>query len=558
MTMMITKFHRLIESKLLWGVFLVVIIFSFVIWGTQMPSQDDLDRERSLATLHGKPVTPEEFRFSRFNTYLGLVMQIGQPIPYTSELDQELEPVAWRRLASLRKARDLGLVASDLEVISGLEQQPIFMRDGRFDRELYRGFVQSYLPASLQIGLSMEQFEEHIRDEISMSKLQAMVRESVLIPPFELRRRYHLYNDRYTIEYVLLDREAVAADVAVDESDARRFFEENPEGFERPASVAVRYLTLPIDNFLEPDAVTEQEIQFFYDQNLSRWALDIEVDEESDEDLAMEAYRPLEEVRDEIVAELARQHARYKAAFEAAAMIDLLMPDREGKAPTFEEVAARYDLDVRTTDPLSPTDRPEQFGAAAADFVSNAFLLNDHPEEYFSNPVEGEDEIYILALQEIVPPRIPEFEEVRTQALLQARRRAIEEAVGETARALSERAREPDAPAFAELVGELGLSVSRLDDFTASEGLADIDYAQEIVQAVSSLNPGDIGTAIPTADGFLIVHMVSVEPASDAGFAAYAEQVTAQFGQQVAGLTFVDWQEQLLRDGGFERRTFEE
>ena len=45
MAMMISKFHRLIQSRLLWGAFLVIIVFSFVIWGMVWPSQiKDMDK----------------------------------------------------------------------------------------------------------------------------------------------------------------------------------------------------------------------------------------------------------------------------------------------------------------------------------------------------------------------------------------------------------------------------------------------------------------------------------------------------------------------------------
>ena len=45
MAMMISKFHKLIQSRLLWGGFLVVIIFSFIIWGVVWPSDiEEMDR----------------------------------------------------------------------------------------------------------------------------------------------------------------------------------------------------------------------------------------------------------------------------------------------------------------------------------------------------------------------------------------------------------------------------------------------------------------------------------------------------------------------------------
>lgn len=565
MTMLITKFHRLIESKLLWGFFLLVVIFSFVIWGTQMPSQEEMDAERSIASLHGKPVPPEEFRFARFNSYLGLVMQVGRPIPFNAELDKELEPIAWRRLVSLQKARDLALVASDSEVVAGLEQQPIFATDGRFDRNRYRSFVQNYLPSSLQVGLNMQQFEDHIREQITLSKLQNMVRETVLVPPYELKRRYHIFNDAYSVEYAVVRREDVAADVSVDEAQARALFDENPARFELPPKVSVRYVAFPVEKYVDSSALTEQEIEYYYEQNADQFSVTLTNTppapaEGAAEDVAAQTpeivttNRPLAEVRDEIVDILEKQHARYKAAAEAASMVDRLTPDRDGKAAAFADVAKEFNLEIQETEPFSATDELEAFGDASEEFVANAFLLSPDPEESFSNPVETDERVYVMSLKEQFPARVPTFDEVRSDALLAARQEAISEAVEKKAKELATLAEGSGDSPFSAAAEKLGLTVSSLSAFTASTGLVGNAYAEPIVEAVSTLSPGETSGPLPARNEWIVVHLLKVEPAGESGFAAYERQVRERFGQQIAALQFVDWQEQLLREAGFERR----
>jgi hypothetical protein len=63
MAMMISKFHKLIQSRILWGVFLIVIVFSFVIWGMVWPSEmEEADRINAAGMLDGEPVSHGEFR----------------------------------------------------------------------------------------------------------------------------------------------------------------------------------------------------------------------------------------------------------------------------------------------------------------------------------------------------------------------------------------------------------------------------------------------------------------------------------------------------------------
>ena len=91
MAMLISKFHRLIQSRLLWGAFLVVIVFSFVIWGTKMPGAARQEREdRAEGMLDGKPVTPEEFRKAYFNSRLAIGLMLNRMPPPSAELEKEL------------------------------------------------------------------------------------------------------------------------------------------------------------------------------------------------------------------------------------------------------------------------------------------------------------------------------------------------------------------------------------------------------------------------------------------------------------------------------------
>ena len=81
MPMLISKFHRLIQSRLLWATFLIVIVFSFVIWGTQMPSQNKAAKEANAeGKLNDKWVSREEFRKAYFDTYMSVVFAVGKPI----------------------------------------------------------------------------------------------------------------------------------------------------------------------------------------------------------------------------------------------------------------------------------------------------------------------------------------------------------------------------------------------------------------------------------------------------------------------------------------------
>ena len=145
--MLIGKFHKLIQSRLLWGVFLVIIVFSFVIWGTPFLFRSKSDREAgSEGKIGGKPVSRQEFRSAYTHIYASLAMGMGRkPDLSGAKAEAALRQAAWRRVASLREAARLGFTASDEEVQQAIAREPYFQHEGRFSLEMYKNFVGQFL-----------------------------------------------------------------------------------------------------------------------------------------------------------------------------------------------------------------------------------------------------------------------------------------------------------------------------------------------------------------------------------------------------------------------------
>ena len=102
--MMISKFHKLIQSKILWAGFLIVIVFSFVIWGMVWPSDiKKMEMANAAGLLDGHAVTHDEYRASYMSAYLARTLAHGRDVPSSPEGDAALRRMTWLRLATLRE-----------------------------------------------------------------------------------------------------------------------------------------------------------------------------------------------------------------------------------------------------------------------------------------------------------------------------------------------------------------------------------------------------------------------------------------------------------------------
>ena len=554
MAMLISKFHKLIQSKLLWATFLVIVIFTFVIWGTSVPNDAGQQRDASPGTLDGEKVPAAQFRNAYFGTYLTVVMAIGQQLNITPQIDEQLRQAAWQRLAALRAAEQMGIAASDDEVAAAIQQHEGFSYQGQFNKMAYKAFVQNFLS---RFGFTERQFEEHVREEIVLQKTRSVIDRGTLITPYELQRAFRTVTDRFQVEYTLLDRTQVESEVKDSPEAARALYDEDPKAFTLPEQVRVDYVRVAATPFIPRVQVTEDEVQAYYDENLRDF-----IDESADTNnteaatnlfTSMTKYRPLEDVKQDISNKLILQKALEEAQDTAMNVAVALAPDRDGQAPTFEDVAKQYALKLESTPLFALRDEIPGIENEMA-FKRAAFDLNEGPETYFSNPVRGSNEVYVLALRERIAPRVPEFDEVKTNAIRIARERALNEALkqkaleirGDAEKALGEKI------SFAEAMAFQKLGVTTTETFSAATGLEKDESGREILNAVMTLNQGELSEPIPTENGLLLAYVKERKPGEAVSMEAIRPQLIDMIRRQTGRTTFDAWQNHLLRAANFQ------
>ncbi len=562
MAMLITKFNKLIASKLLWIGFTFVIVMAFVVWDTNMPDESSRMDRGAAGTLHGKPVSHEEFRNAYVNAYLGVALSLGGLPRNSPDLEQRINETAWRRLITLRTAQDMGLEATDSEVIRSIESHEGFAHEGRFEPRIYEMFIRNFLGG---LGFSERQFERYIREEIVLQKLQRVLFETILVSPMEMQRALETVTDSFQAEYVVFRPEDLPADIAVSEEQARRYFEENLGAFTLPAKVRVQYARFPVEQYLEEVTVTDDDAMTYYEQNINDYMVEEEPaepgeDEASGDDLfRVSAPEPFEEVRDEIMERLLHRAALRRATDVATTFVIELAPDRFGQAPPLEEAAAKFDLTLYDLEPFAQFEQPEGIDAGP-DFNRAAFELRPNPMDYFSDAIPGAEYVYVMALKERIPPRAPEFDEVAERVYEAARRQARERALRDLAEQF--RADATDAlkagKTFEETARLSGFTPLATKEFTAISGLEDDDeYAATLIMGVLTHNQGELTEVLEADEQHLVVAHVARRtspPITDA--AMMRNQVMDMLARERARVMFDQWQEYLLREADFQLPTY--
>ena len=185
------------HSQPLWIVIIIMVVISFVVYFT--PGYDPFENQGGTATEANV-----ELSFARQQVLLDQAITMSQqfggflPPSLNAQVlagqfrDQDLnrdgevdvsglDYAAHMRLLRLRKAKDLGIRASDNMVKARLELMFSNPNDQKFSQDAYTGFLTQYRNAGL-LGSGdsgEEQFQELIREQITFQQLDNLMTRSV-------------------------------------------------------------------------------------------------------------------------------------------------------------------------------------------------------------------------------------------------------------------------------------------------------------------------------------------------------------------------------------------
>ncbi len=245
--------------------------------------------------------------------------------------------------AALAEAERLGLEVSDAEVRERILTLPAFRIDGRFIGEAsYRQLLQQQRPP-----LSPAQFEEEIRNEMLVDRLQAAVTGWVRVSDAEVTAEHRRRNERVRVDVVAFRAADFRDEVEATDDDVALLFAEESANYEVPEKRRLRFLLVDRTAIFDGLTLTDDELRQYYDGNLSQYRTPgqvrashilLRVDGDDDEAVAARAAELAAEARRGAdFAELAREHSQDET--NAGNGGDLGLVERGRMVPEFENAA---------------------------------------------------------------------------------------------------------------------------------------------------------------------------------------------------------------------------
>ncbi|MBI5396947.1 MAG: SurA N-terminal domain-containing protein, partial [Verrucomicrobia bacterium] len=399
-------------QKVIWSVLAVIVIITFVFWGSQTGDDPAQRRRPSPGKIFGKAVSFNDFMRAYWGVYLGYFLQTGQsPDTNNRRVAAQLEQMAWMRMLQVRKVEELGLYVPMDRAIEFIQQSPAFRNKAGFDAERYKQFIHGRLPG---LRLTENDLLNIAREQLAIDQLKDIIASTAKVTNLEVRNAFADAGQKVAVAVVAFNSTNYTAAVKLTDKDIEDYFNKSKETYRIPDRAKVRYLKLGVDNFLPKVTVTDAEVKDRYEK-----------EKEAFTDPATKKTKPLDAVRDEIRKAIATPRAMNLVREQAEKINDEVLPDPRNpqeKRPDLATVAQKHGLALATTDFFS--EKEELKYASTPNFQRAALSLNtDSPYEMVGAP----DGAYLLQFVARKPSELPALAAVRGKVIADlTRERALE------------------------------------------------------------------------------------------------------------------------------------
>ena len=411
----------------------ILITIPFALWGIQQYLGGGGEPE--VASVNGQPITQRELEVKTRNLRMNMRERLGdayRPGMFDPKLLRDRTLDSMIRAALLyQHSKDLGLGASNADVVATIQSLPLFQVNGKFDRIAYQQGLR------LQ-GMTSPGFEEQVRQSLVSTQLANAISSSDFVTPALLKRYVRLAEQRRDFSYVQIKAADYLAGVKVDEADIKAWYDSHPRDFIQPERVKIDYIDFDLASLQGQVKASEDELKDYYEQNIEKYNrpekrrishILISADKGASAADKAKAKQQAEEIHKQLLAgadfaELARQHSQDAGSAPAGGDLGILEPGTLGNA--FDEAA---------------------------------FELK---EGEYSAPVETEFGYHIVKVDKIIPGGSASFDSVKNKVEAEYRKARAEKQFYDKAERLTELTYQ-NADTLEPAAEEMGLEIKHSD-----------------------------------------------------------------------------------------------
>jgi hypothetical protein len=387
----------------LWVFIIAAIIVSFVVYFQPGAGPGTTASRGSAFELNGKPVTEKMIqgaaREVRLLYFLNFRQWPERDVERAQQMGFDIETEAYLRLFRASKAEEAGITIPD-QTVADLARR--LMGDNvdadRFAKELL-----------IPNGLSLDDFERFVRNDAAIQQLSSVIGAAGrLVTTAEAEEIYRRENQETGGDIVFLTLSNYLGSVVVTNGALTNWY--NLRGYRTPEKVRVSYVEFALTNFF-----ADADKQFAEVTNLNQQLQDMYFKAGADNfkdtnGVVMSQSNALVKIREDQRDRLAMMFAARRANEFANQLYD----KQPVTVANFTALAASNGLPVQLSMAFDREEGPTNLNVSPK-FVTTAFSLNATSNPVAVQPLEGENGLYVIALQQTIASEPEPFQLIKAR-----------------------------------------------------------------------------------------------------------------------------------------------
>jgi peptidyl-prolyl cis-trans isomerase D len=167
----------------------------------------------------------------------------------------------------LDEAKKQNIRVSDKELIDEIQKIPAFQRDKKFNRNVYMNFLKFR-------RLSPKEFEEGQRKNLTIQKLESLVKSQVKVSGTEISEAYQREENKVKLDYVAIPETHFKATEELKDEEIQAYYDKNKSDFKVQEQTDFQYVKLNYQDFEAEVEIREDDVDEYYNNNLGKYRLE--------------------------------------------------------------------------------------------------------------------------------------------------------------------------------------------------------------------------------------------------------------------------------------------
>ena len=220
---------------------------------------------RTIGMAGDKPIGVETYARQLQQEMNAVSQQTGEVLPFARAQAIGLDRAVLQRLVATRsldhETSELGVSIGDEQLRNRILQIQGFQGlDGSFDREAYRFALQN-------TGLTEQEFETQLREEVSRTIVQGAILGGVTMPDTYVDTLVNYVGEQRSFTWTTLDAGDLAAPLSTpDDAVLRAHYDANIDDFTLPETKEITYAILTPDDLIDEVEIDDTTLRAAYEE----------------------------------------------------------------------------------------------------------------------------------------------------------------------------------------------------------------------------------------------------------------------------------------------------